>query len=45
MIILHPGQLKELKSLMPFWSYQLNNTPNLAHFQGKWAGLAVLFGW
>ena len=29
-----------------FWSYQLNYTANsayLAHFCGKWAGLAVLF--
>ena len=31
---------------MPFWSYQLNCTAksaHLAHFCGKWAGLAVLF--
>ena len=32
----------------PFWSYQLNNTANLAHFaqfSGKWAKLVVLFTW
>ena len=38
---------KKSKSLGLFWSYQLNNTANLANlaqFGGKWAGLAVLFG-
>ena len=42
----HPWQLKKSKSWGPFWSYQLNSTGNLAHlahFLGKWAGLAVLF--
>ena len=37
---------KKLKSWGPFWSYQLNcnaNSVPLAHFRGKWAGLAVLF--
>ena len=32
----------------PLWSYQLNSTANsdhLAHFRGKWAGLAVMFSW
>ena len=44
----HPWQLKQSKSWGPFWSYQLNSTANsahLAHFRGKWAGLAVLFRW
>ena len=44
----HPWQLKKSKSWGPFWSYQLNSTANLAHlahFLGKWAGLAVLFSW
>ena len=46
--IRHPWQLKKSKSWEPFWSYQLNSTAdlaNLAHFWGKWAGLAVLFSW
>ena len=44
----HPWPLKKSKSWGPFWSYQLNSTANLAHlahFLGKWAGLAVLFSW
>ena len=41
----HPWQLKKSKSWGPFWSSQLNSTANsahLAHFCGKWTGLAVL---
>jgi hypothetical protein len=42
MNIRHPGQLQnKLKFWGPFWSYQLNRTANLAHFLGKWSGLAV----
>ena len=39
----------KFKSWGPFWSYQLNSTPNLAHLPRnwakwvKWAELAVLF--
>jgi hypothetical protein len=46
MKVWHPWQLKKLKFLGPIWSYQLNRTANsapLAHFCGKWAGLAMLF--
>ena len=44
----HPWQLKKSKFWELFRSYQLNSTANLANlvqFWGKWAGLAVLFGW
>ena len=44
----HPWQFRKSKSWGPFWSYQLNSTSNLAHlahFLGKWAGLAVMFSW
>ena len=44
--IRHPGQLKKLKPLGPFWSYQLNSTANLAHLprnRAKWAELAHVF--
>ena len=44
----HPLQLKKSKSWGPFRSYQLNckaNSTQLAHFVGKWAGLAVPFSW
>ena len=39
------GNKKKSKSWWLFWNYQLNSTANsahLAHFRGKWAGLAVL---
>ena len=42
------GNQKKSKSWGSFWSYQLNSTANLAHlahFLGKWAGLAALFSW
>jgi hypothetical protein len=48
MNILHPGQLKKLKSWGLFWSYQLNSTANLANLanlSGKWAKLTVLSSW
>ena len=38
----HPGQSKKLKSLGPFWSYQLSSTANLAHFPRNLAKCAVL---
>ena len=44
--IRHPGQLKKLKSMEPFWSYQLKSTANLAILPQNWAKLAkwaVLF--
>jgi hypothetical protein len=40
--------IEKINILGAFWSYQLNSTTNLAHlahFLGKWAGLAVLFSW
>jgi hypothetical protein len=46
--ILHPEQLKKLKSWEPFWSYQLNSTANPAHLSQNWANWAksaVLFSW
>jgi hypothetical protein len=39
---------KKSKSWDSFWSYQLNSTADsaqLAHFHGKWSGLAVLSSW
>ena len=41
-------QLKKSKSWGTLLSYQLNSTAHpahLAHFCGKWAGLAELFSW
>ena len=38
----YPENLKK-KSWVPFGSYLLASTANLAQFEWKWAGLAVLF--
>jgi hypothetical protein len=43
-----PRTIEKIKSWGQFRSYQLNNTANLAHlahFLGKWTGLAVLSSW
>ena len=44
----YPWQLKKSKSWGPFWNHKLNSAANsaqLAHFHGKWAGLAQLSSW
>ena len=36
---MYPAILKKMVG-MPYWSYLLNSTANLAQFEWKWAGLA-----
>ena len=40
--------IEKIKTLGPFWSYQIDSTANPAHLPRKWAKkaeLAVLFSW